>query len=189
MISLKEARSLLSRHGITRPQSISDWSGPFRLPGPVQAFYDEVGPIDVTIPALGNDYFFPSLKRLWELQAGYRYNSLSGDPIKLWEDNWIVVVNEAGDPFIFDSTNGDVLHAIHGLSTWSPRVLFPSLASMAGSLAVVGAIILDAGPDLTDHKAEIRKRYLRDLKGQLKAILDEDAAVNLTLDCLGWNRD
>jgi hypothetical protein len=188
MISLQEAKSFLSRHGTTRAQSTAEWNGPFHLPLPLRSFYEEVGPVDITVRGLGNDYFFPSLSSLWKFQAGYRYNSETGKAIEHWRGNWLVVADEGGDPFIFDSRSGNILHAVHGLGAWAPKVVFPNLASLAGSLANVGSIVVDAGIDLTNESGDIKNKYLLELKRRLTRILDEETVVEGAVEILGWQR-
>src|SRR5437867_3587372 len=96
-IILSKARRLLAEHGEIRSQPASDWRGPFPLPPDLAMYYDVVGPVDVTIEGYGNPYFLPSLVKLWDFQAGYRWNGLTGEPIPDWNDDWLVVGDEAGD--------------------------------------------------------------------------------------------
>jgi hypothetical protein len=114
MVTGVMAKSLLALHGDVRPQPPSDWTGAFPIPPAVERFYREVGPANITIRAHGNPYFLPCLADLWQFQAGYRWNGLSSEPIEDWDDDWLVVADEAGDPFIITRPSGAVLHAYHG---------------------------------------------------------------------------
>jgi hypothetical protein len=111
MVTAEVAKRLLALHGEARPQPPSDWTGAIPIPAAVEGFYQEVGPAIVTIEAHGNPYFLPSLVDLWQFQAGYRWNGLSGEPTEDWPDDWLVVADEGGDPFIFVRSSGAVLHA------------------------------------------------------------------------------
>ena len=89
---------------------ITDWTGPFVLPASAERFYREVGPVDVFIESFGNGFSLPSLARLWPRQAGYRWHALTGEPIADWQDDWLVVADQGGDPFILSRGSRIVLH-------------------------------------------------------------------------------
>lgn len=67
-----EIAQLVGKYGTHRKQSALEWTGTIPLPKSVEAFYETVGPVKVTIPAGGNPVSLPSLNKLWEMQAGYR---------------------------------------------------------------------------------------------------------------------
>lgn len=140
MITTKQCRSLLAQHGPVESQPPTDWMGDIPLPEAVQHFYEEVGPMDVAIEAHGDAYFFPRLASLWDIQAGYRYNALSGNPLHNWNEDWLVVADHGGDPFIFSQATGAVLQASQGTDAWTPRPLFTDLAEMAAVLATLGNV-------------------------------------------------
>src|SRR5688500_13721760 len=117
---VSKAQTLVAEHGEVRPQSATDWRGTFPLPPDVAEYYKLIGPVDITIEGNGNPYFLPSLAKLWDFQAGYLWNSLSGESIDDWDDDWLVVGDEDGDPFIFDRGSSKVLFAHHGEGVWEP---------------------------------------------------------------------
>ena len=131
MVTAETAKRLLGVHGEVRSQPHLDWTGSFPIPPAVEQFYVEVGPFNVTIETHGNPYFLPSLADLWQFQAGYRWNGLSGEPIEDWPDDWLVVADEGGDPFIVVRSSGVVLHAFHGEGEWDAGEIFPNLNTMA----------------------------------------------------------
>src|SRR5262245_18326840 len=90
MVTAVRARELLSRHGLVQSQPPDDWTGIFPIPAPVERFYQEVGPTDITIESYGNAFFLPRLAALWRFQGGYRWNGLTGQPIADWDDDWLV---------------------------------------------------------------------------------------------------
>jgi len=186
MTSVSEARSLLSQFGETTYQPLSDWKGPFPLPSAVQRFYETIGPVNVTIPGYGNPYFFPSLAALWNYQAGYKYHPKTGETFDAWKRNWLVIASEGGDPFIFDMETGRICRALHGEGTWKPDEIFPDLASMVASLALIGSVVDEAGQGLTDNNADIKGPYLSEARIRLKRVLESDARVESTLTMLGW---
>jgi hypothetical protein len=145
-------------------------------------------PVDVTIAGYGNPYFLPSLAQLWRLQAGYRYNPNTGQYLDGWKNNWLVVGDEGGDPFIFDSDSGRVLFAIHGQGTWDTEELFPDLKCMAGCLASIGGVVEKAGLELTDERSYIKQEYVEELETHLEKILDSNEAAQLVVLMLGWKQ-
>src|SRR4051812_43183209 len=111
MVTAEQVRELLSNHGIVQPQPPDDWTGMFPLPTPVEEFFREVGPTDITIENYGNAFFLPRLAGLWAFQGGYRWDGLTGQAIEGWDDDWLVVADQGGDAFILSRTTGKVLYA------------------------------------------------------------------------------
>lgn len=58
-------------------QPAADWQGDIALPAELERFYREVGPLDCTLESAGNPFFLPSLARLWQRQAGYRWHGIA----------------------------------------------------------------------------------------------------------------
>ena len=187
MVSAEVAERLLALHGEIRPQTSSDWAGAFPIPPAVERFYQEVGPLNVTIEAHGNPYFLPSLCDLWQFQAGYRWNGLSGKPIDDWPDEWLVVADEGGDPFIFDRSSGVVLHAYHGEGEWDAGEMFPDLNTMAGCLAQIGAIVLESRRAYTEEDCSIRPNYCALALTRLQELLGSRFEAEAVLRVLGWH--
>ncbi len=180
------AKALLARHGTTKPQATRAWKGDFALPDALERFYREVGPVNVEIPGYGNPYFLPRLSQLWSLQAGYRWNGITGKRLRSWDDDWLVVASEAGDPFILSRTTERVLYAIHGTGSWEPEDAFPDLNTMAACLALLGSIIVRAGASLTDEDATIMPKHrAAALKGVCGLVTSRKSAAEI-LTGLGW---
>jgi hypothetical protein len=186
MVTAEGAKRLLALHGEVRPQSASDWTGAFPIPAAVERFYQEVGPANVTIEAHGNPYFLPSLADLWQFQAGYRWNGLSGEPIEDWPDDWLVVAMESGDPFIFVRSSGVLLHAYHGEGEWDAGQMFTDLNTMAACLALIGAVVLEAGDEFTEEDCSIRPRYRALASARLQELLGSKSEAEAVLGVLGW---
>ena len=111
------AKEILCRtdpHAALRPQEASGWTGDYPLPAAVATYYAELGPDDLSIAGYGNGYFLPSLANLWAHQAGHRTHGHTGARLVEWDDDWLVVGDEGGDPFIFSRERGVVLRARHG---------------------------------------------------------------------------
>jgi hypothetical protein len=163
MVTAERARELLSMRGIVKPQLPDDWTGKFPLPTSVERFFQEVGPADITIEGYGNPFFLPRLATLWEFQAGYRWNGVTGQPIEDWDDDWLVVADESGDPFILSRATGNVLYTVHGSGVWAPAVMFVDLNTMRhvsdtlGPLSFLQARLLPTktvsfGPSITSRR-------------------------------------
>ena len=186
MVTAEAAKRLVALHGELRSQPSSDWTGSFPIPSAVERFYREVGPFNVTIHSHGNPYFLPSLAELWQLQAGYRWNGLSGDPLEDWLDDWLVVADEGGDPFIFDRSSGVVLHAFHGEEEWDAREMFPDLNTMAACLAQIGGIVLEARNVYAAEDCSIRPKYRALAATRLQELLGSKPDAEAVLKVLGW---
>ena len=184
MVTAEVAKRLLALHGEARSQPASDWTGAFPIPPAVERFYHEVGPRNVTIEAHGNPYFLPSLGDLWQFQAGYCWKGLSGEPIVDWPDDWLVVADEGGDPFIVVRSSGVVLHAYHGEGEWDAGEMFPDLNTMAACLAQIGAIVLESGRKYMEEDCSIRPRYRALASARLQELLGSRSEA--VLGVLGW---
>ncbi len=180
------ARDLLSEHGEVRAQPISDWGGTFELPLEVAAFYAQVGPYDITIEGYGNPYFLPRLAKLWDFQKGYRWHGFTGERLKDWDENWLVVADEGGDPFIFDRDSRKVLFALHGTGVWKPETWFPSLPTMAACLAILGKIVRAAGKNLTDSDCLIRPKHRQHAISAIARVIGSRAEAEAIVGGAGW---
>lgn len=186
MVAAERARELLSIHGIVRPQPPDDWTGILPLPAPLQRFFQEVGPADITIESYGNAFFLPRLATLWQFQGGYRWNGLTGQPIGDWSDDWLVIADQGGDPFILSRASGRVLHAVHGTGVWEPGEMFADLNTMAACLGHLGAVAVSAGRALTDEGCLIRPEYRDQALDGLRRLLSSASAAESILGTLGW---
>ena len=167
-------------------QSAESWLGDFPLPEAVADYYADLGALDVEIDAYGNPIFLPSLARLWAYQIGYRFHGLTGERIVDWDEDWLVVADAGGDPFIFSRRTGGILHAFHGEGEWRPTELFADLPAMATSFAVLGEIVRSAGDDFTDDDCLIEERFVAAAKAELSRVLNSEAQAETVLDALGW---
>jgi len=181
-----QARGLLTQHGPLRPQPLTDWTGPFALPTSAGRFYREVGPVDVFIKSFGNPFSLPGLARLRLSQAGYRWNGLTGELVADWDDDWLVVADQGGDPFILSRGSGVVLHDVVGGGLWEPRELFPNLDTMAACLAVLGSLVATAGEGFTDEGCNIRPEWLHVAISVLQPLLSQSYSAETVLDAVGW---
>ena len=117
-------------------------------PRRAERFYREVGPLDCTLESAGNPFFLPSLARLWQRQAGYRWHGISGERLSGWQDDWLVVADQGADPFILETGSGRILFDLHGGRGWDPAPCFDDLWQMAASLACFGEVWSGAGEDI-----------------------------------------
>lgn len=184
MIHSELVRGLLAKHGECRSQSASAWTGDFELPVEIANFYREIGPLDVNIEGFGNSTYMPSLAKLWELQAGYRYHPTSKQRFSEWNENWIVIAEEGGDPYIF--CDGKILLAMHGMGVWEPGEIFPNLNAMAACLATIGTVVVEAGLNLADNEAKIRPEYRQRAIADLTQYLENEQAAESLLADVGW---
>lgn len=184
MVSSSRVRELLELHGTCQPQDRSAWTGHIPLPDAIADFYREVGPTDVTIEGYGNPTFIPCLSRLWDHQAGYRWNGLTGETIEDWDSDWIVVADEGADPYIY--CNGTILFAQHGAGVWEPDEIYSDLNAMAACLATLGAVVLKGGDELTDDDCYIRPEFRAEAVSRLAEILEDENEAEAIVVRAGW---
>ena len=182
------AKAVLTRVSgvVLRPQPVSDWMGEYPLPLAIADYYRELGPVDVWLESYGNPYSLPSLARLWQHQVGYRTHGISGERLTEWDDDWLVIADQGGDPFIFSRSTDRILHAYHGEGVWEPSKIFESLAEMATSLAILGEIVAAAGRELTDEDSIIRQRFRDDARARILAFAGASRADEI-IARLGWS--
>jgi hypothetical protein len=198
MISIPDLRNLLEEHGELEGQSASDWRGDFPLPAPLEAFYREVGPkgrfinervgySGITIPSLGDPFWIPPLERVWAMQAGYRWHGITGARLEDWDDAWLVVADQGGDPFILHRDTGQILHAEHGAGVWEPDMMFADVWAMAACLATIGSVVEHAGDDLWIGDFErINPDARAELETRLRAIVGDKLEARSLADFFGF---
>ena len=127
------------------PQDASDWQGPFALSEEVLEYYRDFGPCDAALEHIASTFFLPSLARLWEHQAGYRYHPDTKEVFPDWDDDWLVIADEGADPFIYVRSSGQILHDWHGGRSWDPKFFCENLETMVTVLATSCDIVCAAG--------------------------------------------
>lgn len=168
------------------PQSVELWRGEFPLPDSVAQYYREFGAADVEIIGYGNSFFLPSLARLWERQVGYRIHGWTGEREEEWDDDWLVIADSGGDPFICSRGSGKILFAMHGAGEWRTLELFADLPQMVTALAVLGEAVKVAGDDLTDEDGSLSRRFIETAKEKLSRVMSSAEQAALLLKELGW---
>jgi hypothetical protein len=186
MVTAERARELLSRHGVVQPQPPDDWAGVLPLPAPIERFYREVGPADITIESYGNAVFLPRLAALWKFQGGYLWYGLTSQLIADWNEDSLVVADQGGDPFILSRASGRVLRAVHGTGIWEPAESFAGLNTIAACLGHLGAVVVCAGESFTDEDGLIRPEYREQALVGLQRLLSSTSAAESILATLGW---
>jgi hypothetical protein len=136
-------RQALSAFGPLSRQEPIEWAGESPLAPELVRFYREVGPEWVEIDTAGLPFLFFPLERLWDEQAGYRWNRRTGAQLVDWNEEWTVVAKQGEDPFILDGLSGKILTA-PGDDGWEDRLddpepTFSSVGEMALALAATGA--------------------------------------------------
>src|SRR5262245_60390460 len=167
-------------------QSVAIWHGEFPLPDEVAHYYEELGPEDITIEGYGNPFFLPSLARLWEFQAGYRFHPYTNERFEDWLDDWLVIASQGGDPFIYSRSSGRILHALHGQGVWDADEMFSSLEGMVTTFTIIGDVVVSAGDDLTDEESYLREKYVKQAKQRISLVLGSMSEAEVVLDSLGW---
>jgi len=186
MINSEKIKEYLEKHGSIQSQSINDWKGIVSLPKDIEIFYKEIGPNNIYIKSYGNPYFLPSLDKLWDFQAGYRWNGKTGEMIHEWNKEWFVIADEGGNPFIYSAKTTKIYFSEHGNGEWELKEIFNNLFCMAASLAILGKLVKEAGKTFLDENCFIYPKYLSLAKEYLADTLDNGDLPENTLNLLGW---
>ncbi|RDZ28647.1 SMI1/KNR4 family protein [Lysobacter silvisoli] len=179
-------RPLLERWGELRAQPASDWQGEFALPPDLLDFYRQIGPwggvhhanigpVGLDLPCGGNPVSIPPLQHLWSRQAGYRWHGLSGERLRGWKDEWLVIAHEGSHPFIYDLRSGRVYFDLAG-GDWNPRLIAGDAATALGAIATVADAYTALGEDALDEDGALRPQARAQVRDALAAFLDADAA-------------
>lgn len=140
--ALVAARDALAPFGRLSRQEPIEWAAEEPLPSDLADFYRYVGPEWLEIDTIGLPLLFFPLDRLWDEQAGYRWNHRTGVQLVDWNEDWTVVAKQGADPFIHEASTGHVLMA-PGEDGWEDRLdepvpVFRDVTEMARALAAVG---------------------------------------------------
>ncbi|CAB3703027.1 hypothetical protein LMG26690_02743 [Achromobacter animicus] len=193
MNSFESLRAQFARFGELRPQPRDAWQGDIALPQVLADFYEQVGPWGATyhqnvgpvgITLSETNISFPPLYKLWERQAGYRWDASNGERVAEWQDNWLVIADQNADPFILDTGNGEILYAMHGTGAWDAAVVAPDLPTFAAAVAAVGVVCLEADEDLRNDDWEIRPEHRARALQALTIVLGDRVEAECFLDVL-----
>jgi len=93
-----------SRFGHAKPATISAARRRLTIPDELAKFYELADPQSVKIPTVeGGILTLYSAKSLVTKQKGFRWNSKNGRKLPDWNDDWLVIGDEDGDPFVVDT--------------------------------------------------------------------------------------
>ena len=180
------ARKYLISHGEVRAQPASDWNGTIALPASVAEYYHMVGPVDIYVEQYGNPFYLPSLKGLWKLQAGYRWNGLDEEATETWPRNWLVAASTGDGAIIFDIDSEHILFGLHGPSLYEADDLFDDIGMMAATLGALGGIVESAGVDFMDNNCVIRPIFCEQAISRVALIVGSASRSCSVLKTLGW---
>ncbi len=169
-----------------RPQTIKDWKGPFPLPSEVERYFKELGPVDIQLSGVANNFFLPRLAGLWEYQAGYRYHPETKERFPGWDDDWLVIADEGSDPCIISRKTGRILQAMHGTGSWKFTEVSPDLETFITTLATLAEVVA-AHPDEDEDYDDWLKILKKAALPKLKKLYGAKAAKDLLATF--WGKD
>lgn len=180
MTSWTSLHTRFARFGELRAQPADAWQGEIALPAEIAAFYahvgpwgktyyENVGPVGITLSE--TQISFPPLHKLWQLQAGYRWDASNDTRVDDWLDHWLVIADQNADPFIYDTDSGKILHARHGAGAWDAGEIAPDLKTFLAAATAVAHVFEDADEDLRDDDWMLRPEHRDEAMRQLVAIL------------------
>lgn len=179
-------RYLLAPWGDLRPQTANEWTGDFPLPPVVKAFYENIGPEDLSIPTGGNPVDVPSLSKLWERQAGYRWHGKTGERLSDWHDEWLVIAAEGGNPFILDVNNNEILFDMVGSGRWAPKHFASDLPTALGALGLIAVTLKKLGDDAWDETFELRENAREKVQVDLAKLIGSLESAKALLHAYHW---
>lgn len=190
-------RRHLGRWGELRSQPASNWKGEFPLPAVLAEFYErvgpwgetireKVGPIGLMLEVGGEPVCIPPLHKLRDLQAGYRWHGITGERLPEWKEEWLVVAEQGGDPFILEISSGRILFDVHGSGTWNPQFFAPDLETAFIGLAIVADTMDRLGEARLDESFDLTPAARKEVVASLAAHLGSEAKAGEMLATWNW---
>ena len=141
-------------------------------------------PGNVQIPWTVEYLYVYGLETLAGDQAGYRYDSRTGEPDSLWAADRFVIAEWNGDP-VSIGADGSICSSLHGVETWTYVRIAENLPAFFALLAAwLRYFVTARGGNLYDDdfqiSEEIRAEIRRDVLGVV-AEADRDAALAFLL--------
>ncbi|UTX34174.1 hypothetical protein NNL26_09370 [Micrococcus luteus] len=186
---LLAARDALAPFGRLSRQEPIEWAAEEPLAPDLADFYRYVGPEWLEIDTLGLPVMFFPLDRLWDEQAGYRWNHRTGALLVDWNDDWTVVAKQGADPFIHAASTDQVLMA-PGDEGWEDRLdepepVFRDLAEMTLALCAVGRVWAGADDPFTEDW-RLTEEVLGQVVGALEGVLGSHGRAVAVARRLGY---
>lgn len=106
-------------------------------------------------------------------QIGYRVHGLTGQIIKDWPGNWLVLAHLDGDPFVVDTAlfGSPVRLARHGAGRWDPKPFAGSLAAFGSFLGIWAALMSEFDGSVFDDDFKLRPEFLSEAKDRCEPVL------------------
>ncbi|MGB4811767.1 MAG: hypothetical protein WBP13_04710 [Methylophilaceae bacterium] len=198
MIIDNTLKQLLAPSGHLQAQPATDWTGDMPLPqvladfyaniGPMgETYHANIGPVGLTFNVGGNPVCVPPLAKLWKLQAGYRWHGLTGERLADWQDHWLVIAEQGGDPFILDTLSNEILFAFHGANSWIPQLIAPNLATAIGAIATVANTLDALGDDAYDDDGcELASASRLAVTNALASYFNDESTAHMFLSTWQW---
>ena len=96
-------------------------------------------------PALSQDSELSRADALTDGLLGYRVHAISGQRLPDWDEAWLVVGGDSGDPLIAHTDRPDtpVSIAVHGAGKWQPLTIADSLGAFYALVATWSSLLLE----------------------------------------------
>ncbi len=172
-----------ARFGEAKAASISAVKKKLKLPEELIKFYQVADPTSVKIPTLDGEVTLYPVRSLISKQKGFRWHPKTGRKLPEWNEHWLVIGDEDGDPFIIDTRLKRPPHAVYrdylDTDQWSPARVGDSLPQFLDLLRVwVDIIVGDCSLKITDKDDQLLPSVEAKLSPRVEAITDDPDLID-----------
>jgi hypothetical protein len=144
-----------------------------RLSPGLRGWYAQAAPRDVQIPWFAEELTLYDPASLVEWQVGYRWDT-RGNVVPDWGPSWVVIGDWSADPIIAEvnQPGTPVSYAIHGIGTWAPWRIAPTLDVFLEAMATWVEVSLGHFQgQLLDDNCEVRSNVRAAIVNALEPVL------------------
>ncbi|MEQ8767094.1 MAG: SMI1/KNR4 family protein [Planctomycetota bacterium] len=172
-----------ARFGQAKSTTLTAAKKKVTLPEELIKFYQDADPTLVKVPSLDGEITLYPSRHLLTKQKGFRFHPKTGRKLPEWNENWLVIGDEDGDPFIIDTRLKRPPHAVYrdylDTEEWSPTRVADSLPQFLDLLRVwVDIIVGDCNLKITDKDDQLLPSVEAKLSPRVEAITDDPDLID-----------
>ncbi|MEJ1960344.1 MAG: hypothetical protein WDO56_01820 [Gammaproteobacteria bacterium] len=81
--------------------------------------------------------------------------------LSAWDEDWLAVADQQGDPFLFSRRTGRISFARPERGAWQPHEIFADLHEMACCLSLLGSLAAELSDEPPSDDEPISPHYRR----------------------------